>query len=472
MPWLIKEKLEEYAIVTEEGKEVSVHAGYKEAVKELTLLYDKGMYGPTTFEELDSVRDAQERAREIDSAIGDFSFLMYNAVNDPDTDDKVGAIRQLVSGLEGRMNSLSSSVGKSISRLSKALGRTEPEEDNIQLSEKALNIYKDKNGEYRWIARYSNNRRDRDNPPEIISSYSHNRFVKMVDNQLAPKPRLWLWHEPALEWGEADWVAYDDEGFALAGGHIHPGCEPIAKALAEIPDDQLRVSHGMLPWSVKRAEGDPSIITEHITHEISPLPAYAAANLLTGFLILDEVKSMIPEKKKESLEQWGLPIEAIAQLELMNSKSADIADELNIEKKEASSEEEGVEEIKSVESTPVAQEVVEETAPADVKETGSVISEELTAVLKTVLESVVRIDNRLKQIEQSETTRLAQKAAMTPLASLSALVSQQILGSPIGSEQARVDGRTSLAKSAPEETPAPNNKQKIGIPFLDAMVSN
>ena len=476
MPWLIKEKDENFVIATEDGEEVSEHTDYKEAVVELTSLYEKGIYGPTTFEELDEIREAEEKAREFDNMVGDFSYLMFNATHDPEIDDKAGALRQLVDGLELRMNNLSSSVEKSIARMSKAFGRNkQSEEDNIQLDERAFHIFKSKDGGYRWIARYSNNRRDNDNPPEIISSYSHNRFVKMVDNSLAPKPRLWLWHEPALEWGAADWVAYDDVGFALAGGHVYPGCEGIAKSLSELPADEVRVSHGMLPWTVKRDASDPSIINEHITHEISPLPTYAAANLLTGFFILDnEVKSMISEQKKENLAKWGLPVEAIDQLETMNQKSAELADELAIDKKsaeEAEDVEETTEQVDKAQTEDVATEEDNDDDKPDTKEAQPVISAELAAVLKTVLESVVSIDNRLKSIEESESTRLAQKAAMTPLASLSALVSQQVLGSPIGSEQARVDGRTSLAKSAPEETPAPSNAKKIGIPFLDAMVN-
>jgi hypothetical protein len=35
-----------------------------------------------------------------------------------------------------------------------------------------------------------------------------------------------------------------------------------------------------------RSKQDPSIIDVHVTTEISPLPGWAAANPLTGFVIL------------------------------------------------------------------------------------------------------------------------------------------------------------------------------------------
>lgn len=50
---------------------------------------------------------------------------------------------------------------------------------------KSFMVWKDKN-QWLWLARYSNNFRDRDIPPEIISEASHKKFVEKVEKGLAP----------------------------------------------------------------------------------------------------------------------------------------------------------------------------------------------------------------------------------------------------------------------------------------------
>ena len=46
-------------------------------------------------------------------------------------------------------------------------------------------------------------------------------------------PELWLWHTPKWRLGEADWLAYDDSGFALASGTIDRGKEIVAEQIAK-----------------------------------------------------------------------------------------------------------------------------------------------------------------------------------------------------------------------------------------------
>jgi len=165
-------------------------------------------------------------------------------------------------------------------------------------------VYKQEDGHHRWVAIYSNKFRDRDNPPEIISEASHLNFVKKVNSGELPYPELWLWHIDGSRWGEADFLTYDDRGFPLATGLVDKGKEWIADSLA----DDLLTSHGMPKDSIQRDPEDSTIITGHITKEISPLPANVAANEHTGFLILDsEVKQMaIPEEDRDKLTILGV----------------------------------------------------------------------------------------------------------------------------------------------------------------------
>ena len=80
----------------------------------------------------------------------------------------------------------------------------------VQSDKNSFNIYKQKDGSYRWVAIYSNNFRDRDNPPEIITEKSHLNFVKAVNDGVLPFPELWLWHVDGSKWGIADFVGYDE----------------------------------------------------------------------------------------------------------------------------------------------------------------------------------------------------------------------------------------------------------------------
>jgi len=167
-----------------------------------------------------------------------------------------------------------------VNRVKDALGVTAVKETTEQ-DTSGLMLWKEADGQYHWIARYSNNFRDEDNPPEIIAARSHRRFVDLVDTKQVDPPELWLWHiedwkwgtkqvdPPELwlwhiedwKWGQAEWVAWDDAGFALAGGTVDKGKEPLAEALAALPPDALRVSHGMPKDSIKRDDDDSTITT-------------------------------------------------------------------------------------------------------------------------------------------------------------------------------------------------------------------
>ncbi|RPJ40153.1 MAG: hypothetical protein EHM35_00680, partial [Planctomycetaceae bacterium] len=155
---------------------------------------------------------------------------------------------------------------------------------------------------YRWLAVYSSKYRDDDNPPEILSESAHKDFVDAVDKGEWPMPELWLWHVKGTRSGAADYVAYDDSGFAIASGAFDKDKEHIASRLAEC--DDLSTSHGMPMAEIRREEADSTIISRYRSKEISPLPRWAAANKHgTGFSILSKEADMaIPEKKRPFLE--------------------------------------------------------------------------------------------------------------------------------------------------------------------------
>ena len=143
-------------------------------------------------------------------------------------------------------------------------------------------IWKDNNGQYRWLAAYTNNFRDNDNPPEIISTEAHKEFDEAVNKGLYPMPEVWLWHYP-YPIGQTHYHTFDEKsGFCIAGGTIDK--EWAAKGI--IAANWNGVSHGMPKKEIERDEKDKTILTRRRTREITFLPTRAAANNLAFSIVV------------------------------------------------------------------------------------------------------------------------------------------------------------------------------------------
>lgn len=340
--------------------------------------------------------------------------------------------------------------------------------------ETGLTIWKEGNA-YWWLARYSNKFRDNDHPPEIISSASHKRFVQLVKEGKAPLPELWLWHKKEWKVGQAHGVAYDDSGFAVAIGTFDVGKEYVAEALNK-SKEPIRVSHGMPKLSIKYDEIDPTILMEHETREISPLPAWAAANKLTGFAVLNleskEESMAIPdETKQEWISKLGINLETLKSLEEANTADADKAISEGLESKEVETTEEAQPAAEEVSAEPPAEPAPEakevETVTLTVDQLRVAVQEAVTGIVSPYVERITALEATLKEIKEAGDKR-DEVLKGTPTASLSALLGQ-FAQSAIGDPSTRVDGRTSLAQSKPKETAA--NVGKTGIPFIDNMLA-
>ena len=337
-------------------------------------------------------------------------------------------------------------------------------------------LWKEDDGQYRWLARYSNNLRDQDDPPEIISTASHKAFVDAVDKGEAEYPELWLWHRPEWKWGQATWLAYDDSGFALAAGTVDRGKEKLALQVASIPADQLRVSHGMPITSIKRDPDDPSVIVQHVTREISPLPAWAAANQHTGFYILQEVEQpmALPKDKRDRLVgEWGLPEDLLGQLEEANAEEAKAAQEAGVESKEKEAEPdvdqpvevEAEAEDKDADPEPVADEQPEpavDEPPAAEPVYRQELAEAMSALgqaFQALNEQVNALAGQVKELKESKAVEEEESLVD---------IFQRAAGHPA----ARLDGRTSQAKDRPRETkPQQEAVVNTGNPMADDIVN-
>lgn len=343
-------------------------------------------------------------------------------------------------------NDIPESVRKELSKKNQEAIRLLEEwqnQDPVELlkSRGSFELYKEGDN-LRWLAVYSNKFRDNDNPPEIISEASHKGFVDMVDKGQAEYPELWYWHIPGTRFGIADYVAYDDSGFAIASGTIDPGKEHIAKNIAE-KGSQL-VSHGMPISSIERDGKDPSIITSHKTVEISVLPANMAANKLTNFLVNSrEDKGMsLPNDKAQTLQELGFDVEAIQQ---------------GLEAKAQTAVNEGIE-FKETETVVTEVEDQQETAQPE----GDYVSrQELFNLIENMGGVIKELKAEIVGLKEAQQAGIEKQLERTPAASLTAMWQ-----SAIGSEEARLDGRTSLAKAGPEEV-----KQTETIPGLPQGIS-
>lgn len=304
-------------------------------------------------------------------------------------------------------------------------------------------IVKNSGGNWIWFARYSNKYLDDDFPREIISEESHINFVKEVKEGKQDYPELWLHHIKGTTWGEATWVGYDS-GFALAAGYIYPEYKDLAEALSK--QSSLLLSHGMDSESIVRDKENPNIILRHATKEISPLPAHRAANKLTGFIVLEEDNNMeqkgFSSEDRQNLIDMGVPEATVDKLAAANEAISKVADQVLPSKEAAEQprEEEDIE-VQAAEEEPAAE---EETA-VEQEEAG--VDEELVDALvesiKSLSDKVEAIANHVKALEETQEKMVGESTKATRMS---------ILKSVIGSEEARIDGRSSLAKSGPTET--------------------
>ena len=416
-----------------------------------------------SFEEMEVAEEtqekAQEKAREINKLAEVLTPMVSNVVyNNEESAVIESKVENVFTGFMSRLKSLFSKKSDEMED-DKSVSITDISDEN-----NTFTVYKGSDGQLLWLSSYSNNIRDNDNPPEIISSKSHRNFVSKVDSGEVPLPEMWLWHESNWKMGEATVVAYDEEtGAAIAGGFFYKEAEPIALAIKNSKID-WGVSHGMPSMQIKRSEEDPTILIEHITKEISPLPHFAAANKFAGFIVLKEANMAVQAEKRSQLEIAGFPVEALDSLDAMNKAKSDVADDLKLDRKEADIEPE-VQEPQADEKPEEQEQKVEteEVAFSD-KQLGELQSafaafgDKLVAELPAMIQSAVEEKMR-PLIEEQKTIKEADAQAILESTPKASLVDMLTNGGPLlkfqsatESKDTIVDGRTTLAKSKPEET--------------------
>lgn len=368
-----------------------------------------------------------------------------------------------------------------------------PVADKAQVRHPFL-VWKQRDGRYRWLAIYSNKFRDEDHPPEILAEAAHRDFVRAVDDGEWPMPELWLWHLPGTKSGAADMVAWDDNGFAVASGLFDEDKEDIGKALSLMGD--LLTSHGMPVDTIERDTVDPSIITRYRSKEISPLPAEAAANKLTGFLLLsaaEDTAMALPKEKRGFLKKAGLDDEQIDNVEAMMADKAKSAEAAGLEFKDQDADAEAPDpeapveepvEAKAGEADADAEPDPVEAKDADAEpepiadpepapdyatreEVAQAFGDHLSPIvqeMQSLADQVQALTKQVSELRQEDEVKMAQMVEETPAASLTEMV-----GRAIGSDAAKIDGRSSLAKAGPEEADD-STEGPMAVPFLNQLL--
>lgn len=438
-------------------------------------------YGVTSYEDLEAYREGVERARQTNQVLWDFKEMADNIVygNSDDVEGDLEALTQeFIARLrnsaldpdmddKGLLEHLKKEVGKVPAFLRKLVQTDDEPAEDKSLPAPGMMVYKDaETGVYRWAAAYSNSFRDDDVPSEIIAAASHRQFVARVKSGEVDYPELWLWHNKDLRVGKADFVAVDeisdDIVFALAGGYFYEGMEAVAKALAAHAEP-LGVSHGMPTAHIRRDTHDKSIITEHVTIEISPLTQAAAANKLAHFVALDELGAQVADKEhtkmitredKEKLAQIGIDARLVDQIEERNATATAKATAAGVQRKSAEAE---------VEAEPAAEETetpVEDETPAEdepvadaplelTEREQKLVSEVVEGITKSVVAPLLeRLDTVEKSIAEKPAAETEEKEVVEELpSSVDALIT-----SIIGKSGARVRESDPLLDQKPVET--------------------
>lgn len=505
------------SIEDDETKELAEKCGY------YADPYSYIPWGVRSFADLESFRDAQASAQETRDLTRDFNGLVDMVMYEEEIADKGAAVAALADEFRKLVKSTTKEASTKLtpSKMSitdqiklvvkdllpglfgdESAAAKDSDEQPVAESTGLMVWKEEETGDFRWIARYSNNFRDNDNPPEIISKESHLRFLDRVEKGLSPYPQLWLWHRPEWKIGVADFLTVDEvDGnlFTIAAGRFDDDKKDAADWLMSL-SGPISVSHGMPKSTLKYDPTDPTVITEHETREISPLPDWAAANKFTGFVTFtkQEDDMAIPSEKREKLvKHWGADPALLDRLEALNARDASAAKEAGIESKEQAKETSSVEKDVATEAatntTATTETATKEVAKTETSEAGDPgssgtldyptrqeVAEAVAAVIQPFLDKfealssaldeldkeVKEVSSVIAEVKRSDDERLTALAKESTQASLAGMILSRAVGAP--ETQIRKDAKLAASKPKEAETLASNS---VPIPFISRMLA-
>lgn len=304
----------------------------------------------------------------------------------------------------------------------------------------------------RWFVIYSNNTRDDDYPPDILSASAQKSFAYLVKSGAVPPPELRIWHLPNTRLGVADLVdTVDIDGvtFAYASGLVDAGQEQaLLKAQALGLD---HVSHAAPGASVIRRTDDNRVVDFFASTELSLLPRDRAANKATGLILKGDTQTMAlsPEQR-----------DALAQIYQDNPGMVDAVEQA-LERLQAATAGRETKEASPAPEAPAA----EPAAPAPEYVTRA----EMEGLVGTLAAQLNQITEQLEGMRKEATPPPAADPTpetMTPRASLA----DMLTGMLAFQKEAVIKTDAALAKAAPEQAPA-ETRGVTGIPLLDQWIN-
>lgn len=270
----------------------------------------------------------------------------------------------------------------------------------------------DENGDWWFIGLYSNKFKDRE--AEIISEEAHREYTEWARNK-GIKPQITLFHMPRAQPGfwysvmqayeknmirtetintmlrdfykdyaiaEAERVFYAN-GFVGVAGKVYKGREAWINNLSNYPDE-LGMSHGFIP-----IELDDNIYTKYRSFEMSILPKSRAANIWTK---VDFVEGTMPLDAKDQ--------EFLDNIQQGTAEEVDTA----TEETRQQLEDKGVE-FKENETPEITVDTMINKLVETMKwdEFGQALHQQLTEINSRF----DQIENRLKEVEQTEDEKVA-----------------------------------------------------------------
>jgi hypothetical protein len=163
---------------------------------------------------------------------------------------------------------------------------------NPPQEQSAFTVQKDLKGEWRWVASFTNNFKDREN--EIISERALDGYLERVNAGFVPMPELWVGHIEETKHGKADMV-FGAGNFVVAVGHFDDNeMGQAALKYYQKHANKTPLSHGFTfpEWGLKQG-----IYGVANPFEITTLPPpLIPSNPFTDFEV-NNMKQITPEQK-------------------------------------------------------------------------------------------------------------------------------------------------------------------------------
>src|SRR3990167_483171 len=307
--------------------------------------------GATTFDELDSYRDALHEARAIRDVTGDFEMLVGNvlAKSEPgELGDRIVSLgEEMKTRLENPPEEKASEEIGFVARIKEALQkakitRTAAKKMDIRApaegKSSGFRVEKALDGSWRWFGWVSNKFRDRDASAEpklggqILSEAAHKEFVEWATADPKRMPELWPWHtkEGAHDL-PADWIDYADGFLMMSGALTAKEAERVQRLAAK---HDLAMSHGLINFDYDKKNG---VIRKYRTFESSYLPREHAANEWTDIETLQkEIANMGFNPARRGFLVEALGEERVKKLEGETEGRGKALEGLGVEYKELS----------------------------------------------------------------------------------------------------------------------------------------